>query len=302
MSDQPQGPGWWRASDGKFYPPQSAPDQPAPPPTDTTTTATTDAAPPTTSIFKKWWFWVLVVLGLVILIGLVTGGGDTDDTATTATPTPEATATEEPAPPETPEPTPTPTEEPEPEPSFEAQSYSGTGDGVVRIPEPIVDVVIVTTTHTGGDGNVIVEGLDANGEDADLLANGIGGEFQATRLTNFRVGTTLAAMEVTAPGDWTIDIKPLTDARRWDASADLTGQWDDVIIIEDGSFSALDSLVYDAQGDSNFLVEVYTEDGSGDLVVNDIAPAQGEGFMPSDPLVMQVSTGDGQWTLRKGSG
>lgn len=25
MSDTPQGPGWWRASDGKFYPPQPAP-------------------------------------------------------------------------------------------------------------------------------------------------------------------------------------------------------------------------------------------------------------------------------------
>ena len=49
-------------------------------------------------------------------------------------------------------------------------------------------------------------------------------------------------------------------------------------------------------------MEVDTEDGSGDLVVNDIAPAQRQGFMPSDPLVMQVSTGDGQWTLRKRSG
>jgi hypothetical protein len=25
MSDTPQGPGWWQASDGKFYPPESAP-------------------------------------------------------------------------------------------------------------------------------------------------------------------------------------------------------------------------------------------------------------------------------------
>ena len=25
MSDTPQGPGWWQASDGKFYPPEQAP-------------------------------------------------------------------------------------------------------------------------------------------------------------------------------------------------------------------------------------------------------------------------------------
>src|SRR5688500_18582318 len=31
MSDTPQGPGWWQASDGKFYPPQPQ-TQPPPPP------------------------------------------------------------------------------------------------------------------------------------------------------------------------------------------------------------------------------------------------------------------------------
>ncbi len=29
MSDQAQGPGWWQASDGKWYPPEQAPQQPA---------------------------------------------------------------------------------------------------------------------------------------------------------------------------------------------------------------------------------------------------------------------------------
>ena len=32
MSDQSQGPGWWLASDGKWYPPESAPTLTAPPP------------------------------------------------------------------------------------------------------------------------------------------------------------------------------------------------------------------------------------------------------------------------------
>ena len=31
MSDTQQGPGWWLASDGKWYPPQSAPPPPMPP-------------------------------------------------------------------------------------------------------------------------------------------------------------------------------------------------------------------------------------------------------------------------------
>jgi hypothetical protein len=32
MSDASQGPGWWLASDGKWYPPESAPAPPPPPP------------------------------------------------------------------------------------------------------------------------------------------------------------------------------------------------------------------------------------------------------------------------------
>lgn len=38
MSDAPQGPGWWMASDGKWYPPESRP-QPAPPPPPASVTA-----------------------------------------------------------------------------------------------------------------------------------------------------------------------------------------------------------------------------------------------------------------------
>src|SRR5579875_3415767 len=32
MSDRPQGPGWWLASDGRWYPPESRLAQPPPPP------------------------------------------------------------------------------------------------------------------------------------------------------------------------------------------------------------------------------------------------------------------------------
>src|SRR5690242_11506331 len=32
-ADSPQGPGWWQASDGKWYPPETAPSAPTPAPT-----------------------------------------------------------------------------------------------------------------------------------------------------------------------------------------------------------------------------------------------------------------------------
>lgn len=101
MSEQPQGPGWWQASDGKFYPPESAPGQTGSAgQTSAAATATTEAPAPKKPLLKRWWFWLLVAIGLLIVIGLVSGGGDADDTASTSPPaeptTEEPTATEEP--------------------------------------------------------------------------------------------------------------------------------------------------------------------------------------------------------------
>lgn len=82
MSDQPQGEGWWLASDGKYYPPESAP---AGQPVATTSTETTPPAPPRASkpVYRRWWFWVLVALAILLLIPLF-GRGEAGDTASTA--------------------------------------------------------------------------------------------------------------------------------------------------------------------------------------------------------------------------
>jgi hypothetical protein len=40
MSDRPQGPGWWQASDGNWYPPESHPAQQSPPPPERPTNGT----------------------------------------------------------------------------------------------------------------------------------------------------------------------------------------------------------------------------------------------------------------------
>ena len=95
MSDQPQGPGWWQASDGKYYPPESAPSatQGASEPT---AAATTETQPQSKPIWKRWWFWVLVVLIAIVVIAVASSGGDD------ATSSDEATVEEEEAPAEEP--------------------------------------------------------------------------------------------------------------------------------------------------------------------------------------------------------
>lgn len=91
MSDVSQGPGWWQASDGKWYPPESHPTAAVPPPPPVFPAPTTNAAPdpaqgPTPLVVvpkKPWWrrWWVIsaAVVLLIAVIGAVAGGGSDED-------------------------------------------------------------------------------------------------------------------------------------------------------------------------------------------------------------------------------
>ncbi|MGI9603269.1 MAG: DUF4234 domain-containing protein [Acidimicrobiales bacterium] len=68
MSDQSQGPGWWQASDGKWYPPETAPGQPAAAPQPAPQFATTPAPMGTGQLGSRR------SLGLIILLSIVTCG------------------------------------------------------------------------------------------------------------------------------------------------------------------------------------------------------------------------------------
>lgn len=71
MSDTAQGPDWWQASDGKWYPPQQQPGYAPPPPN------MPPAAPgkPSKPLYKRVWFWIIivVVLGMGGCIAAVAG-------------------------------------------------------------------------------------------------------------------------------------------------------------------------------------------------------------------------------------
>ena len=122
MSDAPQGPGWWLASDGKYYPPQPGQQPPPPPPPlehDSSGSSSIPGSPASPggdeSAPKKTGRWILaaaaavlllLVIGGIVLAALALGGSDSDsDTATAAIATPTTEAAQ--SPPEL-------TEEPEP--------------------------------------------------------------------------------------------------------------------------------------------------------------------------------------------
>ncbi|MEQ8840672.1 MAG: hypothetical protein RIB98_06800 [Acidimicrobiales bacterium] len=111
MSDTSQGDGWWQASDGKWYPPETHPDYtapapstpPGPPPTsppsafpDPTAAMSTAPTGTATPLWKKPVF--LAIAGVLVLAGAIaafTLGSDDDDPSDTATTDASTTTTDE---------------------------------------------------------------------------------------------------------------------------------------------------------------------------------------------------------------
>ena len=106
MSDQQQGPGWWLASDGKWYPPEQAAGASGPPPTDPTAPmAPVPPGPPPTDGPSNGnrtpliVGGVLAVIALIVVAVLLLSGGDDDGddvvaSSTTTTETDDTTTTE----------------------------------------------------------------------------------------------------------------------------------------------------------------------------------------------------------------
>jgi len=70
VSDQSEGPGWWLASDGKWYPPESLP-RPASPSTGADESATSDRTRPPWKIIA----FGLAAAGVIGIVLVATGGG-----------------------------------------------------------------------------------------------------------------------------------------------------------------------------------------------------------------------------------
>lgn len=294
MSEQPQGPGWWQASDGKFYPPEAL-QQPSQP--------VTGAVPPTTqepparkALWKRWWFWLLVVLLLIVVVGVATGGGDPEETATPG-PQPSATAaatepggeeTQEPAPAETPEPAQNPYDELFG--TFEPLSQQGTGPAVVELPEGATTGV-VTANHQGSS-NFAITALDAgNQSTGDLLVNTIG-VYSGTTAYGLSSFGDAVRLQVEADGQWTISIVPVSAAPALTLPAQSAG---DGVFLYDGAAA---TWTFSHDGESNFAVTQY--DGTfPNLMVNEIGPYTGSVPALAGPSVITVNA-DGNWTIAQG--
>lgn len=188
-----------------------------------------------------------------------------------------------------------PSAKPSPTPAPKVTSYSGRGDKLLKL--GVGDQPYALAITHRGSANFAVQALAPNGEANDLLVNEIG-SYSGTVPINFDEGTTTGALKINADGAWTVKVTPLVLLRKWDGRGSLTGTGDDVFLLTDSAFGALDSAKVTHSGSANFAVHTYAKEGGSDLLVNEIGKYSGEIQVGDDTLAVVVSA-DGKWSFTK---
>ena len=171
--------------------------------------------------------------------------------------------------------------------TFAVITQTGAGDNLITLPAGAT-AGIVTATHDG-TRNFSISVLDAsNASTGQLLVNTIGAYSGTTEygFSSFGEDTTL---QITADGNWSLTIAPISAAPALVAS----GVGDGVYLF-DGSAGKL-TATHD--GSRNFsIVEETDEAFSMGLLVNEIGAYSGTVPLSSGPSAIVVSA-DGNWTL-----
>lgn len=222
--------------------------------------------------------------------------GDDESTAKTVTVIyrPVAAATAEPTsgptpkPTPTPEPTPRPTATPKPTPVPPILAKSGRGDKVLKFRAQ--DGPIVARISNKGGSNFAVISYSGTDYD-DLLVNTIG-----SYSGRVYVAPGVNLLKITSSGSWSVELRPITSAPKWNGTSTLTGKGDSVILLRGGAFG---TTAIKNRGRDNFAVIAYSEYGDYlDLLVNEIGSYSGEVLLPAeDPIVLSIHAEGGSWSL-----
>jgi hypothetical protein len=289
---------YWKAAEQSSDPTQPVPVQATGP-----TSTESDAVNGKPSRRGLWIALGIAALVIVLIIGALSGnddepaagdGGASPSATSPATPSPTGEPTASVAattPTIAPTPTPSPAPTPTPEPAFATIELSGSGNAVPRFEIPADAAAIADITHAGS-ANFALWTIDQGGSQTDLMVNVIG-NYAGTALFDETAGSHSVAFEVEASGSWTIAVKPVAEAFRWDGVAMLTGSGDDVAILDPPS-AGLMTVTATHSGDGNFAIWAYAE--STDLLVNEIGTFSGEVLLPDGTFLFEIQA-NGPWTI-----
>jgi len=184
-------------------------------------------------------------------------------------------------------------------PKNSSQTFTGTGDDVIDV-LPISESVIIAITHDG-ESYFSVKSKTANDEYLDLLVSNIG-PYSGTRLqelgSSYSGKKVLGLLDVSAEGNWTISIMPLSKATSWNGKKAITGTGDAVIKVPAGT-KAGNKLVMTHAGENYFSVKTYTSKGKYDsLKVTTAGVYSGKKTFGGKAKFIVVSASD-EWSLTR---
>ena len=172
--------------------------------------------------------------------------------------------------------------------TFETLTYSGFGDDVIELDKELASG-IAEYIYTG-ERNFIVQSFGKSMERNDLLANEIGA---VSGSALFGVGYFKSAktkfLEVTATGDWTITLKPVSAAANFSGSGSGTG------IFKGKITAGKKTITY--EGSSNFIVQQWCTDGTTDLIANEIGAYRGTKLIRGGTCLIAVKS-EGTWNIK----
>ena len=215
-----------------------------------------------------------------------------DTVAPTATPQPTNTPgpTDTPRPTNTPLPTNTPRPTNTPTPPPEPILLTGSGDTVVDVDRGNYAAIAHITGNAAANHFAVVN-YGSDGDQIDLLVNTTE-PYDGIKPLDFRESEHTTRLEVTATGDWTIEILPLIEARGFLVPGRIEGVGDDVVILTDGT-PDIATITGNAAA-SHFAVIGYGT--TADLLVNTTEPYEGTVILDPDTAVLEI-TGVGPWSI-----
>lgn len=218
---------------------------------------------------------VLTVCGCSASPEEVVAIGDTVDNATPIDAVEEAEAAPEPE----------PVSEPTPIPIPEPVVYAGSGDNVIEINPPDLYYVFRITGNDAED-HFAVKSYDSTGEYGELLVNTTDPYTGITIDDSFDV----KMLEITASGDWTIEVISLRGMDVISGGETYDGAGDTVLLVNNPGMTA---TITGNSSEDHFAVWSYSE--YRDLIVNTTEAYNGT-VMLENPF-MFVITGVGDWSI-----
>jgi hypothetical protein len=151
--------------------------------------------------------------------------------------------------------------------------------------------MLIHITGNASSRHFAVVSRDAAGESIDLLVNTTE-PYDGVRPLDFREGEHTMRLEITATGDWTIEILDLTVARRLEVPGTIEGEGDDVVWLTGGAADT--ARIVGNASERHFAVIAY---GRGiDLLVNTTEVYDGTVIIPAGTLMLEIKA-TGPWTI-----